>query len=121
MPPARGAFLRAPRTPPAPDAAPVPSVGEPRPPDPFAAEDFDPPPLAPGADAVDQFLFEDKRGLCEQYASAMVVMLRELGIPSRLAAGFGVRCLAARLVDGRPAVRLAFRHPTPRLILSSLA
>jgi hypothetical protein len=25
-----------------------------------------------------------------------------------LAAGFGVRCLAARLVDGRPAVRLAF-------------
>ena len=47
MPPARGAFLRAPRTPPAPDAAPVPSVVEPRPPNPFAAEDFDPPPLAP--------------------------------------------------------------------------
>lgn len=51
--------------------------------------DFYPPPLAPGADAVDSFLFEDKRGLCEQYVSAMVVMLRSIGIPARFVVGYG--------------------------------
>jgi transglutaminase-like putative cysteine protease len=51
--------------------------------------DFFPPPHPPGAEAVDQFLFVDQRGVCEHYVSAMVVMLRSLGIPARLAAGFG--------------------------------
>ncbi len=51
--------------------------------------DYHPPPQAPGADSVDQFLFVDKRGVCEQYVSAMVIMLRELDIPARLAAGYG--------------------------------
>jgi transglutaminase-like putative cysteine protease len=48
-----------------------------------------PPPQAPNTDAVDQFLFVDKEGVCEHYGSAMVVMLRSLGIPGRLATGFG--------------------------------
>jgi transglutaminase-like putative cysteine protease/uncharacterized membrane protein len=51
--------------------------------------DYFPPPQAPNADAVDQFLFVDERGVCEHYASAMIVMLRSLGIPARLAAGYG--------------------------------
>lgn len=51
--------------------------------------DFFPPPLAPNTDAVDQFLFVDQRGYCEMYVSAMVVMLRELGIPARFVVGFG--------------------------------
>ncbi|MBI5054166.1 MAG: transglutaminase domain-containing protein, partial [Chloroflexi bacterium] len=51
--------------------------------------DYFPPPQAPNSETVDQFLFVDKRGVCEQYATALVVMLRELGVPSRLAAGFG--------------------------------
>ncbi|MBC7809835.1 MAG: hypothetical protein H7175_01740 [Burkholderiales bacterium] len=51
--------------------------------------DYFPPPQAPNTDAVDQFLFVDQRGVCEHFVAAMVVMLRELGIPSRLAAGFG--------------------------------
>lgn len=36
---------------------------------------------------VDHFLFESKRGHCELFASAMAVMLRELGIPSRNVTG----------------------------------
>jgi len=48
-----------------------------------------PPPQVQDADAVDQFLFVDKEGVCEHYASAMVVMLRSLGVPARLAAGYG--------------------------------
>jgi transglutaminase-like putative cysteine protease len=35
-----------------------------------------------------QFLKVVKRGFCEQYASAMAVMLRTLGIPARVATGF---------------------------------
>lgn len=45
-----------------------------------------PPP--PGVDPVDWFLFEYRRGYCNYYASAAVVMLRSLGIPARLAVGF---------------------------------
>jgi transglutaminase-like putative cysteine protease len=51
--------------------------------------DYFPPPQAPGTDSVDQFLFVDKRGVCEHFVSALIVMLRELGIPARLATGFG--------------------------------
>ncbi|MGH2534075.1 MAG: DUF4129 domain-containing transglutaminase family protein [Thermomicrobiales bacterium] len=39
-------------------------------------------------DVVDYFLFESQRGYCEYFASAMVVMLRSLDIPSRIAAGY---------------------------------
>lgn len=37
---------------------------------------------------VDYLLFERPEGYCNYYASAMVVMLRAAGIPSRVAAGF---------------------------------
>ena len=46
------------------------------------------PALPKGKDAVDQYLFVDHRGFCEQIGSSLVVMLRELGIPARLAVGF---------------------------------
>lgn len=42
----------------------------------------------PGADPVDWVLFDSLRGYCNYYASAMIVMLRTLGVPSRMAAGF---------------------------------
>jgi hypothetical protein len=42
----------------------------------------------PGRDAVDHFLFDTDVGFCEQFASATVVMLRTLGIPARVIAGF---------------------------------
>lgn len=51
--------------------------------------DFYPPPQPPGSEAVYQLLFVDQRGVCEHYVTAMVVMLRELGIPARLVAGYG--------------------------------
>jgi len=41
-----------------------------------------------GDDPLQQFLFETRRGHCEYYATAMVVMLRTLGIPARLVNGF---------------------------------
>jgi protein-glutamine gamma-glutamyltransferase len=39
-------------------------------------------------DPLADFLFERKRGHCEYFASAMAVMLRTLGIPSRVITGF---------------------------------
>jgi len=48
-----------------------------------------PPPQLPGTDSVDQFLFVDEEGFCEMYVSAMVVMLREIGIPARFVVGYG--------------------------------
>lgn len=41
-----------------------------------------------GRDAVDHFLFDTEVGFCEQFASATAVMLRTLGIPARVVAGF---------------------------------
>lgn len=49
---------------------------------------LDIPPLPEGADAVEQFLFVDRVGFCEQIGSSLVVMLRSLGIPARLAVGY---------------------------------
>ena len=43
---------------------------------------------APGQDWVEFFLFVDRKGYCQNYASAMITMLRSLGIPSRLVVGF---------------------------------
>ncbi len=39
-------------------------------------------------DPISFFLFDRRRGHCEYFASAMAVMLRTIGIPSRLATGF---------------------------------
>jgi transglutaminase-like putative cysteine protease len=45
-------------------------------------------PSEPTADPLGSFLFVRRRGDCEYFASAMTVMLRTLGVPSRLATGF---------------------------------
>ena len=50
------------------------------------SQEIDPPPR--GADGVDYFLFESKEGYSDYFASAMAVMLRAVGVPSRLAAGY---------------------------------
>jgi protein-glutamine gamma-glutamyltransferase len=45
-------------------------------------------PTTQPADPIANFLFERKRGHCEYFASAMAVMLRAIGIPSRVVNGF---------------------------------
>jgi transglutaminase-like putative cysteine protease len=46
--------------------------------------------IGPGSSSspLEDFLFIRKTGYCEHYASAMVAMLRSIGIPSRLVTGF---------------------------------
>src|SRR5262249_10879019 len=50
------------------------------------SEDIPAPPL--GRDVVDYFLFDTRTGYCDYFASSMVVMLRTLGVPARMAAGY---------------------------------
>jgi transglutaminase-like putative cysteine protease len=49
-------------------------------------EDIDAPP--DNQDVVDYVLFESREGYCEYYASAMAVLLRAEGIPSRVVGGY---------------------------------
>ncbi|MFZ2658315.1 MAG: transglutaminaseTgpA domain-containing protein [Victivallales bacterium] len=37
---------------------------------------------------LDDFLFNEKRGHCERFASALALLFRQMGIPSRIAIGF---------------------------------
>jgi transglutaminase-like putative cysteine protease len=45
------------------------------------------PPLYEG-EPVDEFLFGERRGFCEHYASAFVVLMRAAGIPARVVTGY---------------------------------
>ena len=51
--------------------------------------DLDVPRDPPGVDAVDHFLFVTRTGFCEQIATSLAVMLRTLGIQTRLVTGYG--------------------------------
>lgn len=46
------------------------------------------PPVPPGADPMEWFLFEEQVGFCNYYATAHVLMLRSLGIPTRFVVGY---------------------------------
>ena len=50
------------------------------------SQDIEAPP--PEMDGVDWFLFESKEGYSDYYGSAMAVMLRAVGVPARMAAGY---------------------------------
>jgi transglutaminase-like putative cysteine protease len=56
----------------------------------------DSPPPTGGLPALAHFVAEGKRGYCQQFAGSMALMLRFLGIPARVAAGF----TSGKLKDG---------------------
>lgn len=41
-----------------------------------------------GANAVDEFLFDTRRGFCEHYAGAYVALMRAAGVPARVVTGY---------------------------------
>ena len=45
-------------------------------------------PPAPNQDVADYFLFDLKKGYCDYYATAMVVLARSVGLPARLVVGY---------------------------------
>jgi transglutaminase-like putative cysteine protease len=81
------------------------------------SETVDPPKgkQASGQDAVLAFL-QNKRGYCVQFASAMAVMARTLGIPSRVAVGF----LPGRERAGTYEISVRDAHAWPELYFGGI-
>lgn len=59
-----------------------------------------------GDDALVEFLTVGKQGYCEQFASAMAVMLRTVGVPARVAVGF----TGGRELNGYRSITTADAH-----------
>jgi transglutaminase-like putative cysteine protease len=51
-------------------------------------------------DYVDQFLFETKKGYCDNFSTAMIVLLRSVGIPARWVKGYTSGQLVDSLENG---------------------
>lgn len=71
------------------------------------------PPPPSNRDIVDYFLFDLKKGYCDYYASAMVVLSRAAGIPARLAIGYASGTYDAEY--SRYIVTAADAHSWPEL------
>ncbi|WP_282939430.1 transglutaminase family protein [Paenibacillus sp. RC67] len=70
-------------------------------------------PPAEGQDFVDQFLFEQKMGYCDHFSTAMAVMLRSVGIPSRWVKGFApgqVISMETNGANGTPVYNVEVRN-----------
>jgi transglutaminase-like putative cysteine protease len=65
-----------------------------------------------GYQALENFLFEDKRGYCEQFATTMAMMARVVKIPTRVAIGF---LPGERRADGVWEVTAHDMHAWPEL------
>ena len=63
------------------------------------------------SDRMEQFLFEDRRGYCEQFSGTYAAMARAVGLPSRVAVGF----TPGELVDGEYIVRGEHYHAWPEV------
>ncbi|MDR3300140.1 MAG: DUF3488 and transglutaminase-like domain-containing protein [Candidatus Accumulibacter sp.] len=65
-------------------------------------------PPALGQNAVDDFLFNTRRGFCEHYAGAYVVLMRAAGVPARVVTGY--QGGESNPVDGTLTVRQSDAH-----------
>ncbi|MHC5217797.1 DUF4129 domain-containing transglutaminase family protein [Enterococcus sp. LJL128] len=83
----------------------------------FQYSKTDTPFLPEGRDYVDYFLFDSKVGYCDNFSSAMIVMLRSLGIPSRWAKGFASGEITREYQDGRKqfSIRNGHAHSWPEV------
>ncbi len=84
---------------------------------------------------LESFLFEDRQGYCQQFSGAMALMLRMVGVPARVAAGFSPGTLNRRTgeyrvrdLDAHSWVEVYFSgigwvtfDPTPRATESGMA
>ncbi|GAB3623395.1 DUF3488 and transglutaminase-like domain-containing protein [Mariniluteicoccus endophyticus] len=64
-----------------------------------------------GYQAIENFLFKDKKGYCEQFSTSMAMMARIVGIPSRVAVGF----LPGERVGDHYEVQIRDMHAWPEL------
>ncbi len=70
-----------------------------------------------GESAIEDFLFENQVGYCEQFAGAFAAMARSLGIPARVAVGFTPGALDPNLEDTY-VVRGEYAHAWPEVFIA---
>ena len=78
------------------------------------------PPLTPGFDSVDQFMFDTRRGFCEHYATAFTILMRAAGLRRHSGEVFDIygRKVAGRdLVPGVYFVRALKQPGTTKVIV----
>ena len=68
-------------------------------------------------DALEQFVFEKRRGFCEQFATAFAIMARAVGLPTRVAVGYQSQGPPAR--DGLFHVKGIDAHAWPEVWLGT--
>jgi transglutaminase-like putative cysteine protease len=66
------------------------------------------PPLLPGPDSIDDFLYGTRAGFCEHYAGAFVFLMRAAGVPARVVTGYQGGDLNP--IDGYLTVRQSDAH-----------
>ncbi|MFT7648169.1 MAG: transglutaminase-like putative cysteine protease [Candidatus Poriferisodalaceae bacterium] len=64
-----------------------------------------------GGNRMENFLFDDNRGYCEQFSGTFAAMARSIGLPTRIAVGF----TPGELVDGQYIVRGENYHAWPEV------
>jgi len=79
--------------------------------------DLNVPRVAPTRDLVDAFLFDLRRGYCDYFASAFVVMARSVGLPARLAVGYAS---GRQEAPGLWVVSAADAHSWPEVYLAGV-
>jgi hypothetical protein len=72
----------------------------------------------PGRDVADYFLFDLRTGYCDYYATAMAVMARSVGLPSRLVVGYAPGHYDA--ASGRVVITEAEAHSWPEIYFSGV-
>jgi hypothetical protein len=70
------------------------------------------PPPATDPDPLSGFLFDTRTGFCQQFAGAFAVLARAVGLPARVAVGFGAGSVGS---DGHVTVRADDAHTWPEV------
>ncbi|HEX5614179.1 MAG TPA: DUF3488 and transglutaminase-like domain-containing protein, partial [Acidimicrobiia bacterium] len=74
-------------------------------------------PAGHSEDALEDFLFESRRGFCEQFSAAFAAMGRSIGLPTRVAVGFTP---GTRGTDGVYRVTNLEAHAWPEVFLAGI-
>ncbi|MFN2176880.1 MAG: transglutaminase-like domain-containing protein [Anaerolineales bacterium] len=73
------------------------------------------PPIPDGQDSIDWVLFDLKQGFCNYFATAEVILLRSIGIPSRLVIGYAQ---GEQITEGEFLIRQSDAHAWPEVFFS---
>lgn len=88
----------------------------------FIYSKVDTPRTPKGRDYVDYFLFSSKTGYCDNFSSAMIVLLRSVGIPARWAKGFNGGNQVGQASGGRYTYQIlnSAAHSWPEVYFSGI-